>query len=110
MPSTIPILRARRERRLERQHSRQSRTRSCLLISGMVFSLLIAALIVFTAFTYVNLTRDLPSVEILPDLLNPPDGLLLQPTHIYDRTGQNLQLTFAPDDPPRGSDAAGTAD
>jgi membrane peptidoglycan carboxypeptidase len=67
----------------------------------MVFSLLVAALIVFTAFTYVNLTRDLPSVEILPALLNPPDGLLLQPTRIYDRTGRNLLFSFSPDDSDR---------
>src|SRR5262245_65198906 len=101
MPSTIPILRARREKRLARQQAREARTRNCLLVAGMFLSLLIAGLIVFSAFTYVNLTRDLPSVEILPALLNPPDGLLLQPTRIYDRTRENLLFTFAPNDSPR---------
>ncbi len=101
MPSTLPILRARRDRRLAKQRVGASRTRNMLLSVGMILSLLIAALIITTAFAYVNLTRDLPSIEILPHLLNPPDGLLLQPTRIYDRTGENLLFTFSPDDSPR---------
>ncbi len=96
MPSTLPILRARRERRLAKQRASDSRTRNTFLSAGMILSLITAALIITTAFTYVNLTRDLPSIEILPRLLNPPDGLLLQPTRIYDRTRENVLFTFAP--------------
>ncbi len=101
MPSTIPILRARRERRLSRQRASADRTRNTFLSLGMIFSILIAAFIITTAFAYVSLTRDLPSIQILPTLLNPPDGLLLQPTRIYDRTGRNVIFTFAPNDSPR---------
>ncbi len=101
MPSTIPILRTRRERRLARQRAGELRTRNMLLSAGMVLSLLVAALIIVAAFSYVSLTRDLPSVQSLPVLLNPPDGLLLQPTRIYDRTGENVLFTFAPNDSPR---------
>jgi membrane peptidoglycan carboxypeptidase len=101
MPSTIPILRTRRERRLSRQHLREGRTRNAFLVAGMFLSLLIAASIIATAFAYINLTRDLPAVEMLPSLLNPPDGLLLQPTRIYDRTGRNLLFTFSPDNSTR---------
>ena len=97
MPSTLPILRARRERRLARQRTSESRTRNTLLTVGMILSLLTAGLIIVTAFAYVNLTRDLPATGILPILLNPPNGLLLQPTRIYDRTGENILFTFAPD-------------
>jgi membrane peptidoglycan carboxypeptidase len=67
----------------------------------MILSLLSAALIVATAFAYVNLTRDLPAAGMLPILLNPPDGLLLQPTRIYDRTGEQVLFTFAPNDSQR---------
>jgi membrane peptidoglycan carboxypeptidase len=101
MPSTIPILRARRERRLARQRSSSARTRSLFVSAGMLLSLLIAALIIITAFAYVSLTRDLPSLQTLPILLNPPDGLLLQPTRITDRTGQNVIFTFAPNESSR---------
>lgn len=101
MPSTIPILRARRDRRLARRRASEARTRNTLLSAGMILSLLIAAMIIVTAFSYVSLTRDLPSVGIFPILLNPPDGLLLQPTRIYDRTGDNILFTFAPNDSPR---------
>ena len=101
MPAIIPILRTRREQRLIRLRARATQTRNIFLSVGMILSLLIAALIIATAVGYVNLTRDLPSTKILPILLNPPDGLLLQPTRIYDRTGENVLLTFAPDDSPR---------
>ncbi len=67
----------------------------------MLLSLLTAVLIIASAFAYVDLTRDLPSAEILPILLNPPDGLLLQPTRIYDRTGEHVLFTFAPNDSQR---------
>jgi len=101
MPSTIPILRARRERRLSKQFSREARARNGILSAGMILSLIVAALIIVTAFSYVSLTRDLPSTEILPQLFNPPDGFLLQPTRIYDRSRENIIFTFSPDDTPR---------
>ena len=101
MRSTLPILRARRERRLVKQRVNQYRTRNMFLSVGMILSLLVAAVILTTAFAYVSLTRDLPSIEILPRLLTPPDGILLQPTRIYDRTGQNLLFTFAANDSAR---------
>ncbi len=101
MPSTIPILRARRERRFARQHASSARTRNTFLSLGMILSLVTAALIILAAFSYVNLTRDLPSTQRLPTLLNPPDGLLLQPTQILDRTREHVLFTFAPNDSPR---------
>jgi len=101
MPSTLPILRARRERRLAKQHASDSRKRSLFVSAGMILSLIVAALIIIIAFAYVNLTRDLPSIQTLPILLNPPNGLLLQPTKIYDRTREHVLFTFAPDDSPR---------
>ncbi len=96
MPSTLPVLRSRRERRLSKQRTSSNRTRGALLSVGMLLSLLLAALIIFGAFAYADITRDLPSVEILPRLLNPPDGLLLEPTRIYDRTGLQLLYIFSP--------------
>ena len=101
MPSTIPILRARRERRLARQRVDETRRRTSLLTVGIIGSLLIAACILTSAISYVTLTRDFPSTQLLPALLNPPNGLLLQPTRIYDRTGEHILFTFAPNDSQR---------
>ncbi|HSB02085.1 MAG TPA: transglycosylase domain-containing protein [Anaerolineales bacterium] len=101
MPSTLPILHARRERRLARQRASESRRRNSLLSMGIIISLLLAACITTSAFSYVRLTNDLPSIDILPQLLNPPDGLLLQPTRIFDRTRKNILFTFAPNDSAR---------
>jgi membrane peptidoglycan carboxypeptidase len=101
MKELTPILRARRERRLNRQNRKSSRTRSVLLSVGMIFSIVLAVLIVSTALAYADVTRNLPSTDILPHLLNPPDGLLLQPTRIYDRSGLNLLYTFSTDESAR---------
>ena len=101
MPSTLPILRSRRERRLAKQRTSSDRARGALLSAGMIFSLVLATLIILGAFAYADITRELPSVEILPRLLNPPDGLLLEPTRIYDRTGLQLLYTFSPTNAPR---------
>lgn len=101
MPSTIPILRERRRRRILKQHKDEARQRNAFLSAGMFLSLLTAALIIAAAFGYVSLTRGLPSIQLLPAMLNPPDGLLLQPTRITDRTGENVIFTFAPSDSPR---------
>lgn len=101
MSATRTILRRRRDRRESAHRSVETRIRRFALGVGFVLSLLLALLILGTAVFYANLTRDLPSVKSLPGLLNPPDGLLLQPTRIYDRSGQHVLKTFAPSESPR---------
>ncbi|MBN8657686.1 MAG: transglycosylase domain-containing protein [Anaerolineae bacterium] len=101
MPSTLPVLRVRRERRLEKQRRNENRSRGAILSVGLILSIGLGLLIILSAFAYADLTRNLPSTDILPRLLNPPDGLLLQPTRIYDRTGLQLLVTFAPSESPR---------
>jgi membrane carboxypeptidase/penicillin-binding protein len=96
MQKYLPILRARRERRLEKQRKSSGRRRGILLGLGMILSPVLAVAIILGAFAYADVTRDLPSVEILPRLLNPPNGLLLEPTRVYDRTGSQVLFTFAP--------------
>ena len=53
-------------------------------------------LIIGGAFAYASLTANLPSIDLLPALLEPPDGSLLQPTRIYDRSGEHLLAVLAP--------------
>jgi membrane peptidoglycan carboxypeptidase len=101
MPQTASILRHRRERRADRRRVSATRLQISWIGFGMLLSLVLALLILLTALAYADLTRDLPSVELLPTLLNPPDGLLLQPTRVFDRSGQHLLLTFASSDLPR---------
>jgi membrane peptidoglycan carboxypeptidase len=70
--------------------------------SGLI-SLLLAAVGITITLGYADLTSNLPSVDILPELLEPPDGLLMQPTRFYDRTGQ--QLIFSLQNPNAGDRA-----
>jgi len=64
------------------------------LVIGTLLSLLVVAGSLAGLWAYTNLTRNLPSIEVLPSLLEPPDGILLQPTRIYERTHQQVILTL----------------
>ncbi len=52
-------------------------------------------------FAYASVTENLPPLEALAAQLDPSNGLLLQPTRLYDRSGQRLLVTLAPQDSPR---------
>jgi membrane peptidoglycan carboxypeptidase len=101
MPSTTEIVHRRRERRADSRRNAEGRARAAWFGFGYVFSVLLALAIFAFAFAYADLTRDLPSVDQLPILLDSQNGLLLQPTRVTDRTGQHTLFTFAPDDSPR---------
>jgi len=101
MTDIIPVLRRRRDRRESARRGMEARIRRFALGFGFLLTILLVSLTLGVTFYYSNLTRDLPSVQTLPGLLNPPDGLLLQPTRIYDRTGTHVLKTFAPSESPR---------
>ena len=101
MPTPREIVHRRRERRADSRRATEGRARAAWFGFGYVFSVLLALAIFAFAFAYADLTRDLPSVDQLPILLDPQNGLLLQPTRVTDRSGQHTLFTFAPDDSPR---------
>jgi len=100
MPA-LPILRRRRERRIEQRQQKTARFSGGLIGVGLAFSTLLGLLIIASVLAYASLTADLPSLETIPALLEPPTGSLLQPTRIYDRSGEHLLAVLAPQDAPR---------
>ncbi|MEN6528913.1 MAG: transglycosylase domain-containing protein [Anaerolineaceae bacterium] len=60
----------------------------CLFICGLLFA----------SFSFARFTRDLPSIEILPVLMDPKQGELLQPTRMVDRSGATTLFTYQEDD------------
>jgi membrane peptidoglycan carboxypeptidase len=60
------------------------------VVTSSLLSLIGVMLVFATALLYSNLTRDLPSLTYLPVLLDPPDGILLQPTRLYDSSGEHM--------------------
>lgn len=101
MPSPDELVRLRRGRRLDQRRKRETRLRAGGVGVGIVISFIAGLLILLVALGYANLTSNLPNVDELPLLLNPPNGALLQPTQVFDRTGQHLLLTFSPSEGPR---------
>ena len=89
LPDTPTITRIRARRKAAEQRSPWGRIG---LLVALLAGLLLAAGSIWTAFAYASLTRGLPSVEILPALLEPPDGRYTQPTRLVDRSGEHTLL------------------
>jgi membrane peptidoglycan carboxypeptidase len=87
-PTAIPLYRKRAK------SSRRKALRQTGLVASVFFSLIGVVLIFMATWLYSNLTRDLPSLEYLPVLLDPPDGILLQPTRLYDNSGEHIIRTL----------------
>jgi membrane peptidoglycan carboxypeptidase len=91
MPSASEIVRL---RRLRADHISGNAGRwmgaGCSLLLALIAALAGLGLAAF----YTTLTANLPAIEILPALLDPQDGILLQPTQIYDRSGTHVIATL----------------
>lgn len=91
MRTVSQTIKFRNQRRVKEQHNP-------LMRIGLFISILICLVGVIGSLAgvwfYSNLTRDLPSIETLPSLLEPPDGMLLHPTRLYDRTHEHVISTL----------------
>lgn len=61
---------------------------------ALLLSMTIALAGVLFGIAYIELTRDLPPVEAMPLLVDQPDGLLYQPSRLYDRTGEHILFSL----------------
>lgn len=99
--SPILIIRERRQRREKKHRGATRQSRRLALGFGFLLGVMGVVLVLAAALAYASVTRDLPPVEMLEAMLDPSSGLLLQPTRLYDRTGQHLLATLAPNDEAR---------
>lgn len=59
-----------------------------------VFCVTLCAVFIIGAYSYAQLTHDLPSIEQLPVMLDRDQGELLQPSRLYDRSGTEVLYTL----------------
>ncbi len=90
----LPAMRVRYIKSLQRRQPRSSPASRLALGCSTLLSLLVTLSALAIAWGYTYIVQDLPAPEVLPLLLDPPDGLLLQPTRIYDRSGEHILLTL----------------
>ena len=81
-------------RRNQRRHQFTPRLSRTARAVGSVLGILLAVAVVWAGFAWTRLTAGLPSIQILPVLLDRQNGQMLQPTRLYDRTGKHLLYTF----------------
>jgi membrane peptidoglycan carboxypeptidase len=91
---TYILVNRREKRRAQLTHSLRHRFQLSGFACGSIAVLLLALALVLTGVAYAGLTADLPSVARLPLLLDPENGVLLQPTRLYDRTGEKVLLVL----------------
>ncbi len=60
----------------------------------LALSLVMAAVVLGVSWLYASVTAGLPSVQVVESFFNPADGLILQPSRLYDRSGQTGLLTL----------------
>ncbi len=101
MPSTLDILRNRHKRHNSPDARLQRGSRNLLAAVGFIFSILLVFGIFTLVFSYQSLIKDLPALNEIETLLNPRNGTLLQPTRVYDRSGEKLVYVFSPEDKAR---------
>jgi membrane peptidoglycan carboxypeptidase len=88
------LIQRRRRQASARRTSAEKRFSRLALGLGAIAGLLLAAALIWGGVSYAQLTADLPSLNVLPELLDRQNGLLQQPTQIYDRSGETLLLTL----------------
>jgi membrane peptidoglycan carboxypeptidase len=88
------LVRRRRRRSIERRAQKQRYSKGGLLGLGAVLVLALMAALIGLGIGYASLTTDLPAISQLPAWLDPETGALLEPTRIYDRSGEHLLLTL----------------
>jgi membrane peptidoglycan carboxypeptidase len=88
------LVNRRENRRARLAHSLRHRLGIGGFACGSIFVLLLAIGLVMLGVAYANLTAGLPSVAQLPVMLDPNRGIRMQPTRLYDRTGEHLLLVL----------------
>lgn len=88
MPTPVDLIRSRRRRRELAARSVVSQSRRSALTFFSVVGLAVGLAAIGLAVLYGDLTRDLPSLESLPEMLDPENGFLASPSIITDRTGE----------------------
>jgi membrane peptidoglycan carboxypeptidase len=90
----VSLIQRRKARQEHRRRSFRQRAGHAGLGCGAVLGMTLAVLAMGLGAAYASLTANLPSLETLPLLLDRQDGLLLQPTRLYDRTGTQVLRTL----------------
>ena len=94
MPPVPQILQLRLERSKRKEHRLSNRLRPLGIGCGLFISLVVALGLIAATIFYSTLTRNLPSIEAIPALIEQPSGLLSQPTRLYDRTGAHILFSL----------------
>ena len=88
------LLKNRKRARLQRQLRNERALGGLARAVVATFAILIIGSLLTGAFAYARFSRDLPSIQVLPLLMDRQAGELLQPTRVLDRSGEITLFTY----------------
>ncbi len=88
------LVRRRRRRQVHRSSAFDRRLGRSSFGCGLIAVPLLVLALVLAGLAFSRFVAGLPSADQLPVLLNPSNGVLLQPTRLYDHTGEKLLLVL----------------
>jgi len=93
--SPVPLLINRRKLRASRRRRSASgrASRAGIGLTALA-SLGLVVIVALIGLAYTALTADLPSIRLVEHLLDPKDGIFMQPTRLYDRSGEHVLHTL----------------
>ncbi|MFV1948556.1 MAG: transglycosylase domain-containing protein [Anaerolineales bacterium] len=77
-----------------KNHNRSNPLGMIGLLIALLISMIAAGGVIFGVYLYSEITDNLPPPVMLERLLDPPDGSLLEPTKIFDKTGEAVLWQF----------------
>jgi len=92
----VELVKTRRARAAKHKRSKGQQVLQWSFYASGLVSVLTAVLALVALPYYLVITVALPPAKELESLLNPVTGQLLQPTKLYDHSGETLLLTLAP--------------
>ncbi len=77
-----------------KNHNRSNPLGMIGLLIALLISIITAGGVIYGVYRYAEITDNLPPPDMMERLLNPPDGSLLEPTKIFDKTGEIVLWQF----------------
>ena len=88
------LLKSRRRDRIHRTETAHNALTQLATFIVAIVSILVVAGFLIAGASFARFSRDLPSIEILPLLMDREKGELLQPTRVLDRSGEVTLFTY----------------
>ncbi len=91
---SLLIIKNRKKRRSLPTIKKQRSFANISLATIMVFLIILTGIPIIGGYLFIQLTQELPSTDWLPAYMDPQKGILLEPTRLFDQSGEMEIFSF----------------